>query len=147
MPVAENIRKLGFRRWHERQLIEAHASLVTAFLSMIVVTVCLDQFHWRDTGTKPLIMLALIIAGTALCFKTVTFYFKMLFRAEHFAAQAVCGGCGVYGVLEVLGASVHESCDRGDEPSDGWLKVRCKKCSHHWTMSAQHALPPIGKSL
>ena len=55
----------------------------------------MDQLRWRDAGFKPLIMLLLVIAGIALCFKTVTFYFKVLFRAEHFAAQAVCSGCGI----------------------------------------------------
>jgi len=63
MSVAASIRKLGFRRWHERQLIEAHASLVTAFLCVIVIAVCLDQFHWRESGAKPWIMLALIVAA------------------------------------------------------------------------------------
>ena len=124
MPVAASIRKLGFRRWHERQLIEAHASLVTAFLCVIVIAVCLDQLHWRDAGFKPLLMLALIVAGVALCFKTVTFYFKMLFRAEHFAQQAQCGDCKTYGVIEVLAS-----------PGEDTLQVRCKKCSHEWTMT------------
>lgn len=135
MPVAENIRKLGFRRWHERQLIEAHASLVTAFLGVIVVAVCLDQLHWRDAGVKPLIMLGLAAVGIALCFKTVTFYFKVLFRAEHFATQATCSGCKAYGVIEVVTMSTpasHETAAGAE-----WLKVRCKKCGHDWTMSAE----------
>ena len=63
MPVAENIRKLGFRRWHERQLIEAHASLVTAFMCLIVVFIWWDQWDWRDPGIGPLVNLMLIGAG------------------------------------------------------------------------------------
>ncbi len=147
MPVADHIRKLGFRRWHERQLIEAHASLVTAFLGVIMVAVCMDQFHWREAGIKPLIMLAVMAAGIALCFKTVAFYFKALFRAEHFAAQAVCGGCGVYGVIEVRTSSVLALQELPDAASGDWLKVRCKKCGHDWTMSADHTQTPIAKSL
>ena len=147
MPVAERIRKLGFRRWYERQLIEAHGSLVTAFLSVIMVAVCMDQLRWRDAGFKPLIMLALIVAGIVLCFKTVTFYFKVLFRAEHYAEQAVCGKCKVYGLIEVIAAPARDSQGIADAPTDDWLKVRCKKCAHNWTMSAEHAPPPIGKSL
>lgn len=147
MPVAANIRKLGFRRWHERQLIEAHASLVTAFLCVIVIAVCLDQLHWRDAGFKPLMMLALIVAGIALCFKTVTFYFKALFRAEHLAAQATCGGCGVYGVIEVLSFFEQAAPEPADATSGDWLKVRCKKCGHAWTMTADQPPTPIEKSL
>jgi hypothetical protein len=147
MPVADRIRKLGFRRWHERQLIEAHASLVTAFLCVIVIAVCLDQFRWREAGIKPLIMLALIFAGIVLCFKTVTIYFKVLFRAEHFAVQAVCSACKVYGAIEVLASSTPGSNSIADEDGGGWFKVRCKKCGHGWTMTAEHSDRPAAKYL
>jgi len=147
LSVAQHIRKLGFRRWHERQLIEAHASLVTAFLGVIAVAVCLDQFQWRDAGVKPLIMLTLIVAGIVLCFKTITFYFKMLFRAEHFAMQAVCGSCKVYGVLEVVATAPDQSQDFSDAVGDDWLQVRCRKCGHGWTMHEQQSLPSAENSL
>ncbi len=147
MPPAEGIRKLGFHRWHERQLIEAHASLVTAFLCVIVIAVCLDQLHWREAGFKPILMLVLIAAGIALCLKTTAFYFKVLFRAEHFATQAVCGGCGVYGVLEVLSSAAPGALDDGGAAGSEWLKVRCKKCGHDWTMTADAMRTPVNTSL
>jgi len=143
--VAQSIRKLGFRRWHERQLIEAHASLVTAFLCLIVFAVCLDQFRWRDGGLKPMIMLAMLFGGLVLCFNATRYYLKVLFRAEHFSEQAICGHCNVYGVLEVLSAATPESAD--STPGSDWLKVRCRKCGHAWTMSEAHGPPPAGKSL
>jgi len=142
MPVAESIRKRGFRRWYERQLIEAHASLVTAFLGVIMVAACLDQFHWRDAGFNPLLMLGLIIAGIALCFKAAAFYFTTLFRAEHFASQAVCSGCKTYGVIEVLASPVHESRDLADTAGSAWFKVRCRKCGHDWTMAGMQTDEP-----
>lgn len=142
MSVAARIRKLGFRRWHERQLIEAHASLVTAFLAMIALAVCFDQIRWADGGVKPPILFALSAAGVVLCFKAVTFYFRVLFRAEHFAAQAVCGECKTYGTLEVLSCAAPGAAD-----NDDWLKVRCKKCGHGWTMTAVPAHTPVGKPL
>lgn len=147
LSVAQHIRKLGFRRWHERQLIEAHACLVTAFLGVIAVAVCLDQFQWRDAGLKPLIMLTLIVVGILLCFKTVTFYFKVLFRAEHFATQAVCDACKVYGLLEVVATAAGESPQFSDAVGDDWLQVRCRKCGHGWTMHEQQSLPSAGNSL
>ncbi len=142
MSVATRIRKLGFRRWYERQLVEAHAGLVTAFLAVIVIAVCLDQFHWREGGVKPLAMLLLIIAGIGVCYKTVTGYFRTLFRAEHFAAQAVCDACKTYGVLAVQDCATPGAADRDD-----WLKVRCKKCGHGWTITAEAAKPTLGKAL
>ena len=149
MPAADRIRTLGFRRWHERQLIEAHASLVTAFLGVIMVVVCMDQLHWREAGFKPILMVVLIAAGLVLCFKTTAFYFKVLFRAEHFATQAVCSGCGVYGVLAVLSSAAPGALDHGDGDAAGsdWLKVRCKKCGHDWTMTADQIRTPVNKSL
>ena len=147
MPVADRIRKLGFRRWHECQLIEAHASLVTAFLSVIVVVACMDQLHWHDAGLKPLILLALIGGGIVLCYKTVMLYFKLLFCAEHYAQQAVCGKCNTYGVIEVLSSSIHGAAEITDAVSSDWLKVRCRKCGHGWTMTADQAQTPMGKAL
>jgi hypothetical protein len=137
MPVAENIRKLGFRRWHERQLIEAHASLVTAFMCLIVVVICMDQLNWREAGYKPFLDLLLIVGGLALCFHTVRFYFKVMLRAEHFAEQAVCSACQTYGVIQVLATSApHARQDSVDPDASEWFKVRCRKCGHDWTMTA-----------
>jgi len=134
--VAESIRKMGFRRWHERQLIEAHASLVTAFLALIVVVICSDQFQWRAPGFTPLINLTLIVGGLALCYKAVMFYFRVLSRAEHFAVQAVCSECQTYGRIEVLAISASASPDIAGATSSDWFKVRCRKCGHGWTMTA-----------
>ena len=86
-------------------------------------------------------MLALITAGIVLCFKTVRIYFSVLFRAEHFAAQAVCGQCSVYGVIEVLGGPM------ADAAMDEDLNVRCKKCGHGWRMSGTDADVPAKKYL
>jgi hypothetical protein len=147
MSVAERIRKLGFRRWYERQLIEAHGSLVTALLSVIMIAVCLDQFRWREAGFKPLIMLALIVAGIVLCYKTVVFYFSTLFRAEHFASQAVCNACKTYGVIEVLSSSPRDTEDADVGNGGNAFKVRCRKCRHDWTMSAMPSGEPKGKYL
>jgi len=131
MSIADGIRKFGFRRWYERQLIEAHACLVTAFLGVIMIAVCLDEFRWRDAGMKPVIMLGLVIAGIVLCVKTVRAYFTMLFRAERYAQQSVCGRCNVYAGLHVVSAPHADA----ESTAGEWLRVRCRKCGHDWTMS------------
>lgn len=147
MQIADQVRKKGFRRWHERQLIDAHASLVTAFLCLIVLAVCVDQLRWREGGFKPLIMLALIVVSIVMCFKTVGFYFKSLFRAEHYASQAVCDACKTYGAIAVTGSSTLDTPHSSGASAGGWIKVSCKKCGHAWTMTEEHVPPPIGKSL
>ena len=132
--VAHRIRKLGFRRWHERQLIGAHASLVTGFLCMIVVLICQDQFSLREgSGFRELMLLMLIATGVVVCYHTVKSYFRVLFRAEHFAEQAVCGECRTYGVLEVVAAPAQDRPNHSD--GNEWFKVRCRKCGHGWTMT------------
>jgi hypothetical protein len=92
-------------------------------------------------------MLALIVAGIVLCFKTVTFYFKVLFRAEHYAEQAVCDECKTYGVIEVLAAALQEPQDLAAAIGDQWLEVRCKKCGHGWKMNGMQTAEPDGKYL
>lgn len=138
MSVAQGIRKFGFRHWYERQLIEAHACLVTAFLGVIMVAVCLDQFRWRDAGVKPALMLGLVIAGIVLCAKMVRVYYRVLFRAECYARQSVCGQCKVYGVLQVVSASTHEPQYADSAADRNWLRVRCRKCGHDWVMSERN---------
>lgn len=135
LALADDIRKRGFLRWHERQLIEAHASLVTAFLCVIAVAVSLDQFRWREAGIKPLWMLLVIAGGTAVCVVAVRHYFKTLFCAEHYAQQAVCGNCATYGRIEILS-------DHGGE-----LKVRCRRCDWQWTLKPEGASAPAGPAL
>lgn len=49
MELAEGIRKIGFARWYERQLMEAHLYLVTAFLCLILLTACAS----RDSVRAP----------------------------------------------------------------------------------------------
>jgi hypothetical protein len=132
---------MGFRRWHERQLIEAHASLVTAFLALIAVAVGSDQFQWRDSGFPPLLTLALIVAGIVLCYKAVMFYLRVLARAEHFAAQAVCSECQTYGRIEVLAAVGHATQAVAGTVAGDQFDVRCRKCGHGWTMTSAQPGP------
>lgn len=133
MLVAAGIRKFGFRRWYERQLVEAHGCLVAGFLGIIAVAVCLDQFHWREAGMKPLMLLGLMIVGTLLCFRMVTTYYRVLFRAEHYAQQSVCSQCQSYGLLHVVGGPARHEADTPDD--EDWARVRCRKCGHDWVMS------------
>jgi hypothetical protein len=44
---ASGIRRLGFRRWYERQLLESHFWLVSCILAMLLVAVCIETFRSR----------------------------------------------------------------------------------------------------
>ena len=45
MEPARTIARLGFRKWYERRLIEAHAWLVTALLCAIYVEAALEGLN------------------------------------------------------------------------------------------------------
>ena len=57
MDPTASIRKLGFRRWYERQLIDCHAALVTCLLCGLTVAALLEQVNFRDFGWKPFYMM------------------------------------------------------------------------------------------
>ena len=63
MSEAEGIRKLGFRRWYERQLIESHAWFVTCFLCLILALACAEDMEFKAGGVQPVLMLATIAAA------------------------------------------------------------------------------------
>lgn len=129
MDLAEGIRKIGFRRWYERQLIESHLYFVTGFLSMIMVAACVEEFNIRAPGWQPFLMLGLIAGGAALCFWSLARYRGTLDRAEHAAERSTCSQCVVYSGLEVLQSSGEWQADNAP-----WLRVRCRKCGYEWTI-------------
>jgi ribosomal protein S27AE len=62
----------------------------------------------------------------------------VLVRAEHLAEQAVCGRCGVYGVLRVVASRLDADAHESERQLDGEsLKVECRKCGHQWLMGAR----------
>jgi len=129
MTCADGIRKYGFRRWYERQLIEGHVYLVTGLLSLIMVFACLEEFNFRAPGLKPLLMLAFMIGGAILCVASLRRYLFVLARTQQLAEQSICGRCGTYGRLQV-----NESTSSDREAGIESLRVQCRQCGYEWTM-------------
>ena len=137
MTSADGIRKFGFRRWYERQLIESHAYLVTGFMSLILVIACMEEFSVRGSVGKALLMIVLIAGAGMLCLVTLKRYKVVLERAERLAEQSVCGQCGVYGVLRLVASRLEGTApESGGQPADETLTVECRKCGHRWTMGS-----------
>jgi hypothetical protein len=131
MELAEGIRRLGFRRWYERQLIESHLYLVSCFLCLVVVLACFEGFSLRVPGSETILRLAGMLAGGALCVWTLRRYLAMLKFAVHAAERSICGSCETYGMLEVTGA--HAGISSADPTLHNALTgVRCRKCGHEW---------------
>jgi hypothetical protein len=136
MTPAEGIRKHGFRRWYERQLIEGHMYFVTCFLCLITVASCVEQIDWRGPALQFMFLLSVIVAGGVLCVASLRWYNFLLVRAECLGAQSNCAQCHTYGVLAVLeGGGGEGPHDEVLKSADGsWIRVRCKKCGHQWVM-------------
>lgn len=133
MELSEGIRRIGFRRWYERQLIESHLYFISSFLCLIVVMAGLEGFGFQAMGWEPMMRIAVILGGAAVCFWTLRRYLSMLQYAQYVAERSVCGRCSAYGSLEVCSvtAAVQES---APPEADASVGVRCTKCGHQWKL-------------
>jgi len=133
MKTGSEIRRLGFRRWYERQLVESHAYLVVAFLALILL---LAGFEGLDLARRsPLFYAAVLLGASASGVLAIIGWrrFRVLLeRAEVFASGATCPGCQAWGKFDVL---AEERAGPDDPPEAGrphWLRVKCKRCGADW---------------
>jgi len=124
MELSEGIRKLGFRRWYERTLIEGHLWLVTGLIGAIVLLGVVERFSLRGPGWEPAAVIVLVLGAGALATGAVHRYLVMLVLALRAGERSTCSRCGAYGLLEVTGA----------QPARGEVGVRCRKCGNEWTI-------------
>jgi hypothetical protein len=132
MEIAAQIREIGFKRWYERQLIESHAYLITCFLSMIGVAVTLEVPELMKLGFETVVRLAIAFGGIALCIVAWNQYKKRMLLADILGEGATCSNCHVYAAFNVVGSGT--SIPRDENVYDFWMRVRCRKCGHEWTM-------------
>ena len=123
MGLADGIRKHGFRKWYERELIASHAHLVLTFL------LC-DRPVRRLRAVQPLAPAAeqIVDLGAVLLFSVVGVwalrrYLYLLMHAEATANQAVCPHCKTYARFTLIAEG---------EPHRGEVRVRCRHCEHQW---------------
>lgn len=126
MAIPTGIRRRGFSKWYERELLRSHAHLVLLLLCAVAALGALEAFS--QPGAERLLMVASLLVATGLGAWAVRRYLVVLMRAEHIANQATCQACEAYGRLEV------EASDPGDEAADrpASMDVRCRKCGARW---------------
>lgn len=122
MEPARSIARLGFRKWYERRLIEAHAWLVTALLCAIYVEVALERFSFREHALVWLGAAGGIFVGGLIVWHGLRRFFAILAEAERFSTQSSCPACKTYGRFDVV----------REQPQ---MSVRCRKCNHQWSIS------------
>ncbi len=89
MGLAEGIRKLGFRKWYERELIKCHAALVTCFLCALTVAALLEQGDFTDPAATSITALAVVFAAAALGWASWRSYIVALRRATRSGNKVV----------------------------------------------------------
>ena len=124
MLPAANIGKLGFRRWHERQLIEGHAWFVTGMLCAVAVAALLEALSLD--GPLPQRLLTLVgafAAGLVGCYAFST-YFRLPPPAPPLADRSTCKRFGAYGSYAPVAASRDS------------VSVRCRPVGSEWQIGS-----------
>ena len=118
----ESVKRNGFRKWYERQLLSSHAHMVLAFLSIIALLGIMEaQRHAQ--GITQAVNLLLVLLCAVIGVWALRRYLFLLMRAEETANQASCPDCGDYGRFRPVCERVHA------------LDVCCRKCSRQWVIT------------
>ena len=124
MKLAAGIRKLGFRKWYERELLYSHAHMALTFICMIGVLAAFEAAsRYRGWVDQLIDGLAILVCGGGGLW-ALRRYLWLLMHAEHVAHQADCPGCGTYARFELV---------RAEAQGEAAL-VCCRKCRHEWTI-------------
>jgi hypothetical protein len=136
MDTLGRLRRLGFRKWYERQLVESHLYLATCFLGIIAVASSIELVGGRK-GPGDLILALLIgLGGVWVCLFCWARYKRIMLVAEHIGDHAHCPGCRAYARFDVVeaGRALREEPANITDPGEVWLKVHCRKCGRAWTI-------------
>jgi hypothetical protein len=124
MKLADSIRKHGFRKWYERELLQSHVHLVLTFLCMIGLLAAFEALGAGRSWADQAIDLVAIGLCVAIGLWALRRYLYLLSHAEATANQADCPGCKAYGKFSVESENTREQS----------LVVCCRKCQHRWTI-------------
>lgn len=126
MKLAAGIRKHGFRKWYERELMNSHAHMALAFICLIGVIAAFEAASkYRSVTDQVLDIVAMVVCiGTGLW--SLRRYLYLLMHAEVVANQARCPACGTYARFQLVRADALEE----------QALVCCRKCGHEWTINS-----------
>jgi hypothetical protein len=123
MGLAEGIRKHGFRKWYERELISSHVHLVLTIFCAIGLLGAFEVFSASAPLLDQLSDVAAVLVCTVVGIWALRRYLYLLMHAEATANQAVCPHCKTYARFVVA---------LEPKPQHTEVQVRCRKCDHEW---------------
>lgn len=115
------VERIGFRRWHERELYRSFAWLTSCLVGGIAIGVLLEAVGLDGFGSRTLVTLFGAYVAGLLIVESFRRFWATLARAQQRANGATCGGCGAYGLFDVH--------PRADE-----MSPTCRRCGHRWTI-------------
>lgn len=124
MALAQGIRKHGFRKWHERQLLIGHGWLAVTLLAAVLAFAALESLINAASLTPRLANLAAFAILGGITIISLKRFLTHLVRAQRASQQARCTECDTWGRLDAL----------TEDPQAKWLRVRCRQCGHEWPM-------------
>lgn len=137
MDPTSSIRRLGFRRWYERELIKSHAALVTCLLCGITLAALMESLL-GTTGWTLVSMLGVAFAAGAIGWISWRSYITILQRAELYGERSNCPKCNAYGHFKVVATGLDEDPGRAAQAvaplEAAWLRVECRKCGTGWRL-------------
>ena len=136
MDPTASIRKLGFRRWYERQLILCHAALVTCLLCGILIAALMEELN-MSAGWQHAYVIAIVVSAAALGLYSWRSYITVLERAERYGERSTCPECKTYARFDILSTGLDEAAPAAQAVAPlqaAWLRVQCRKCGTAWRM-------------
>ena len=138
MDPTASIRKHGFRKWYERQLIESHAALVTMLLCGITLAALIEQISLIKLDLSSLSLMGVALGAIVLGGLSWRHYITVLERAERYGSTSTCPKCKTYARFEILATGLDETpgpAAQAVAPLEAaWLRVRCRICGTAWRM-------------
>jgi ABC-type nickel/cobalt efflux system permease component RcnA len=122
MKLADGIRKHGFRKWYERELLSGHAHLALLLLCVLGLMLALEAAMRFQSLADRLTDAAAVLVCAGVGVWALRRYLYLLTHAEAVANQADCPRCKAYGRLELVDA----------DEAGTHVQVRCRGCAHEW---------------
>lgn len=122
MRLADGIRKHGFRKWYERELLQSHGHLALTFVCTIGIFAAFEGLRGDRSATGQAISVASLLLCAAVGLWALRRYLYLLSHAEGVAHQADCPSCGTYARFKLLQSDL----------SGEQVRVCCAKCSREW---------------
>jgi predicted Zn finger-like uncharacterized protein len=124
MKLGAGIRKHGFRKWYERELLRSHAHMALTFVCMVGLIGAFEAASkFRSWADQAFDLLAVLVCG-GVGLWALRRYLFLLMHAESVAHQADCPSCGTYARFSLVQA----------DATTERVRVRCRQCSHEWTI-------------